>query len=61
VLAAPPDAQVASSAPWLTLSPTLTLISPMTPASGAGTSSVALSLSSVIRTSSLATLWPGLM
>ena len=34
-------------APWLTLSPTLTWISPITPSSGAGTSSVALSLSSV--------------
>ncbi len=53
------SAKVASRSPWLTLSPTLTLISPITPASGAGTSSEALSLSSVSRISSLATLWPG--
>ena len=58
--AAAAPAQVASSDPSLTLSPILTLISPMTPASGAGTSRVALSLSKVRSTSSLATVWPGL-
>src|ERR1700722_5276537 len=56
---AAPSSSVASSAPSLTFSPTLTLTSPITPAAGDGTSSVALSDSSVTITSSLAAFWPG--
>ena len=57
--AASAPTNVAMTEPALTLSPTLILTSPMTPAEGAGTSIAALSDSSVISVSSAAIVWPG--
>src|ERR1700722_8408787 len=57
---ASPVASVRMMTPCDTLSPTLTLISWTTPPSGAGTSIVALSDSSVISGSSALTVSPGL-
>src|SRR5208282_598731 len=58
--AAPAVSSISTTAPSDTLSPTLTLISLIVPARGAGTSIVALSDSSVTNGSSSFTLSPGL-
>jgi hypothetical protein len=58
--AAPSDSSAMMTSPGDTLSPTLTLMPRTTPASGAGTSMVAFSDSSVISAASLSTRWPSL-
>ena len=55
----PSDSSVRIGVPWETLSPTLTSSSPTVPASGEGTSMLALSDSSTINGSSAATVSPG--
>lgn len=56
--AAAPASTVAMTVPWLALSPTLILTSTILPATSAGTSMVALSVSSVISDWSTATTSP---
>ena len=58
---AAPSVICPSSAPTATVSPSLALISPSTPADGAGTSIVTLSVSSSTRGSSTATLSPAFL
>ena len=58
---AAPSVICPSSAPTATVSPSLALISPSTPADGAGTSIVTLSVSSSTRGSSTATVSPAFL
>src|SRR6185312_10506065 len=59
--AAPPSLIEPSSAPTATVAPFWTAISPSTPAAGAGTSNVTLSVSSSTKGSSTATGSPGFL